>query len=40
MVGSEDGRDTVRRHLEGFWPDHPQAGFSWTLGPMLRPDRR
>ncbi|MGH9282263.1 MAG: RHS repeat-associated core domain-containing protein, partial [Acidimicrobiales bacterium] len=34
MVGAEEVRDAVRRHLEGFWPDHPQEEFSWTLGPI------
>lgn len=34
MVGGEDVRDAVRHHLEGFWPDHPQEEFVWTLGPI------
>lgn len=34
MVGSEEVRDAVRRHLEGFWPDNPQEEFCWTLGPI------
>lgn len=31
---AEEVRDVVRRHLEGFWPDHPQEEFSWALGPI------
>jgi len=34
MVGADEARNAVRRHLEGFWPDHPQEEFSWTLGPV------
>lgn len=34
MVGAEDLRDAVRRHLDGFWPEHPQEEFAWTIGPV------
>ncbi len=34
MADAEEVRDAVRRHLEGFWPDHPQEEFSWTFGPV------
>lgn len=34
MGGGDEVRDAVRRHVEGFWPDHPQEEFVWTLGPI------
>jgi hypothetical protein len=34
MTVGEEVRDSVRRHLAGYWPDRPQEEFAWTLGPI------
>lgn len=34
MADADEVREAVRRHVEAFWPGHPQEEFVWTLGPI------